>query len=103
MEQLIQTLVERLIEQTVRAVKAEDTISDYCDKLADSEVKMHAVEEKYAQLQSEYSTTEGAWQYRGEKINELKAENDALKKEVEQLKAKLNSFEGLEEADRGVL
>ena len=79
MEQLIQTLVERLIEQTVRAVKAEDTISDYCDKLADSEVKMHAVEEKYAQLQTEYKTTEGAYEYRGNVIKEQKAEIDALK------------------------
>lgn len=96
MEQLIQTLVERLIEETVRAVKAEDAINDVMAHLEETKKKLE-------DLQADYELTDGAYKYRGDKIDKLTAENDALKKEVEQLRAKLNSMEGLEAADRGLL
>ena len=103
MEQLIQTLVERLIEQTVRAVKAEDSIAGYLNQVEDVKELLKETKKDMETLQTEYESTNGAWQYRGKVITEQKAQIDALKKEVEQLRAKLNALEGVEEADRGLI
>lgn len=103
MEQLIQTLVERLIEATVRSVKAEDAIDSYLKQIDEAQAQLQETKEALQKLQDNYDTTQGAYQYRGKVITEQKAQIDALTKEVNQLKAKLNALEGVEEADRGVL
>lgn len=103
MEQLIQTLVERLIEATVRSVKAEDAITDYLKQIDEIREALDNAREKLTDLQKEYDTTDAAYRYKDNQCIKLKAEKDALEKEVEQLKAKLNTSEGLEAADRGLL
>ena len=103
MEQLIQTLVERLIEQTVRSVKAEYAIEGYLKQIDEMLEQLEKAKKSLADLQQEYDTTEGAYRYKNNECIKLKAEKDALEKEVEQLKAKLNTSEGLEASDRGLL
>ena len=103
MEQLIQTLVERLIEATIRSVKAEDLITDYLKQIDEILKQLEAAKKRLADLQQEYDTTDAAYRYKDNQCIKLKAEKDALEKEVEQLKAKLNTSEGLEAADRGLL
>lgn len=103
MEQLIQTLVERLIEQTVRSVKAEDAIESYLKQIDEIREALETAKKKLTDLQQEYDTTEGAYRFKSNECIKLKAEKDALEKEVEQLKAKLNTSEGLEANDRGLL
>ena len=69
------TLVENLIEMTCRAVRAEDALVETT---------------KYKDIFRDASARKDS-------------EIDALKKEVEKLRAKLNTMEGLEAADRGLL
>ena len=72
---LAEVLFDKFIEMTCRAVKAEDELT---------EAKM------------ERDVFSKACDVKDAKIS-------ALTKEVEQLRAKLNSMEGLEAADRGLL
>ena len=72
---MVKAMMDSIIEVTTRAVNAENELKKV----------------------SEY---EKIWHNASDRRD---AENDALKKEVEQLKAKLNALEGVEEADRGVL
>lgn len=72
---LAEVIMEKLIEQTVRAYKAED-------ELAEAKT-----------FQDIFSKS----------CDVKDAKIDALQKEVDQLRAKLNSMEGLEASDRGLL
>ena len=72
---LAEVLVQKLIEMTCRAVKAEDELTE---AKTFQDIFSKSCDVKDAKI-------------------------DALQKEVEQLRAKLNSMEGLEASDRGLL
>lgn len=72
---LADVLVDRLIEATCRAVKAEDELEE---AKKDKNLFMNGCDRRDTEIA-------------------------ALKKQVQNLEAKLASYEGLEEADRGVL
>lgn len=72
---LAEVIMDRLLEMTCRAVKAEDAL---------------------AEMTRQRDIFYGS-------VQRLEPERDALKKEVDQLKAKLNTYEGLEANDRGLL
>lgn len=101
MEEMIMAVIERVIELTTRAVQAEDAVDALEDKLAGKEARITELDGELEALNKEYKCTESAWQYKRKECEEMKAANDALRKEVEQLKAKLNTDEGFEEANNG--
>lgn len=101
MEEMIMAVMERIIELTERAVNAENAVDALEAKLNEKEQRITELTDELEALNKEYKCTEGAWQYKRKECEELKAANDALRKEVEQLKAKLNTTEGFQEANNG--
>jgi len=95
--------IKAIIDLAIRATKAEDEALQLKAKMEEANQQISVITEKFEKLGEEYRTTEGAWKYKRQQCEELTAKNDALTKEVEQLRAKLNAIEGLEAADRGVL
>ena len=89
-------IVKSIIDLAIRAAKAEDEALACKEKMEKEKMEAAALNEKLEKLADEHRTTEGAWKYKRQECEELKAKNDALEKEVEQLKARLNSYEGLE-------
>lgn len=101
MEEMIMAIMDRISELTERAVNAENAIDALEAKLNEKEQRITELNGELESLNSEYKTTNGAWQWKRKECEELKAANDALTKEVEQLKAKLNTTEGFQEANNG--
>ena len=101
MEEKIMAIMDRIIELTTRAVGAEQKANELEAKLAGKEARITELTDELEALNNEHRTTESAWQWKRKECDELKAANDALKKEVEQLKAKLNTTEGFQEANNG--
>lgn len=97
-------IVKSIIDLAIRAAKAEDEALACKEKVEAANQQVLALNEKLDKLEEEYRTTDGAWKYKRHECEELKAKNDALIKEVEQLRAKMNTIEGFvevsENADR---
>ena len=92
-------IVKSIIDLAIRAAKAEDEALACKEKVEAANQQVLALNEKLEKLTEEYKTTDGAWKYKRHECEELKAKNDALIKEVEQLRAKMNTTEGFEEAN----
>lgn len=67
MEEMIMNLLDRLIETTARAVEAETLLKTKRNEL-------EALQQKFTELEAEYKTTEGAYNYECKENAQLRAE-----------------------------
>ena len=107
-------LVDRLIATSNRAAVAERDLEAAKKALGNDIVEIDSLKAQIsdlnntiAQLKDDIKSKNDSVSFWYKRANdgdaELKAEKDALAKEVEQLRAKLNTSEGLEANDRGLL